>query len=161
MSKPSRPRAPWGTAATYFDEHVYIVQTACLIWPYGLSDTGYGKFYVDGRVCYTHRLSCLAWNGPASPGMDAAHDPGCPRSCFNGAHLRWDTRQGNLHDMVEDGTVSNGERRWNAVLTESDVLEIRRCYDAGGVSQSQLGATYGVTQTAISKIIRRTNWHHI
>ncbi len=54
-----------------------------------------------------------------------------------------------------------GERQHLAKLTETDVLEIRRLYAQGGVSQSKLAAQFGVDQTGISAIIRRFTWKHI
>jgi group I intron endonuclease len=54
-----------------------------------------------------------------------------------------------------------GEKNGRAVLTDSDVREIRRRFAAGGISQQALADEYGVHQTAISKIVRRRAWSHL
>lgn len=51
-----------------------------------------------------------------------------------------------------------GERHVNARLTAGDVRTIRAAYRAGGVTQAELAARYGVGQTTISKIILRQAW---
>jgi DNA-binding transcriptional regulator LsrR (DeoR family) len=43
-------------------------------------------------------------------------------------------------------------------LTESLVADIRRRYRRGGVTQNQLALEMGVSQSMISRIIRRKNW---
>jgi hypothetical protein len=52
-------------------------------------------------------------------------------------------------------------RYWRTNLTEADVLEIRRRYAAGGISQARLGKEYGLTQSTIGEMIRRETWTHI
>jgi hypothetical protein len=46
-------------------------------------------------------------------------------------------------------------------LTPEKVSEIRRLYADGGISQENLGKTFGVTQRAIATIIHRICWKHI
>ena len=43
-------------------------------------------------------------------------------------------------------------------LTPADVRAIRAAYAAGGVTQRQLGAQYGVAQITISFLLRRQTW---
>ena len=46
---------------------------------------------------------------------------------------------------------------WN----ESNVREIRQSYEAGEISQIELGRRYGVGQVHIGRIIYRQRWRHI
>lgn len=46
-------------------------------------------------------------------------------------------------------------------LTEDDVLELRRRYADGGVTQKELAKEFGVDKSSISLIIRRKKWTHI
>jgi hypothetical protein len=58
--------------------------------------------------------------------------------------------------------VSNkGEKAGRAKLTDQQVLEIRRLYSQGGVSQTVLAKKFGVDQTMIGFIVRRVSWTHI
>jgi DNA-binding XRE family transcriptional regulator len=54
-----------------------------------------------------------------------------------------------------------GERNVSSRLTEDKVLDIRRRYKAGGISQYALAAEYGVSQTTIKDITRGRTWKHV
>lgn len=54
-----------------------------------------------------------------------------------------------------------GDRNRNSRFTAEQVLDIRARYAAGGVSQRRLAADHGVSQAAISKIVRRENWSQV
>lgn len=58
-------------------------------------------------------------------------------------------------------TISRGEHRPLAKLTENDVRAIRSAYDAGGTTMDALAATYGVTSPAIRGVVRRLSWQHV
>ena len=57
--------------------------------------------------------------------------------------------------------MPRGERNANAKLTAQIVLEIRKRYANGGISQPQLSRIYGVRQSAIWGIVNRKSWKHI
>ncbi len=94
------------------------------------------------------------------------YEPRC-RSC----HMRYDWRTG-VREMTDD------QRRWfqehiakvrralsgstngRARLTETEVLEIRSRY-AGGATQVELSAEYGIKQTTVSAIVTRKTWQHL
>ena len=46
-------------------------------------------------------------------------------------------------------------------LTEAEVREIRRRYDAGGVKQTELAKEYEVSKHTISLIVKRHTWKHV
>jgi hypothetical protein len=54
-----------------------------------------------------------------------------------------------------------GESHGSSKLTTDDVIEIRLRYAQKAVTQCELAAEYGITQTAISHIIRRKTWAHV
>ena len=60
--------------------------------------------------------------------------------------------------MTRDGTNPRGERNGHAVLTEKDVLEIRRRYAAGGVTQQALADEYGMARSSISGYTTGHRW---
>lgn len=54
-----------------------------------------------------------------------------------------------------------GEAVKSGVLSEREVLEIRDFYSRETTSQRELASLFGVSQRAISQIIRRKTWTHI
>jgi hypothetical protein len=70
-----------------------------------------------------------------------------------------------MQDAVRKGrnriTHHKGEKHGRAKVTTEQVIEIRRRYAAGDVSQTTLAAEFGITQSACSLIILRKKWKHI
>ncbi len=56
---------------------------------------------------------------------------------------------------------ARGSSSPNAKLTDDQVRDIRLRYAAGGISQTVLGAEYGVVHTVVGKIVRREMWRHV
>lgn len=120
----------------------------------------------NGRCkCFCiHTLVLTAFFGPCPPGLECCHGDG-ERTNNHLGNLRWDTRSANHLDAIAHGTwmppVLQGDAHGSAKLTEVDVIEIRRAYTAGGISQAALGAQFDVAGKTISRIIRRENWAHV
>lgn len=137
--------------------------TGC--WEVPAVNDGYGTATVAGRQMGAHRLAYQIVFGPVPDGLMVCHS--CDnRACVNPAHLWLGTNAENMADMARKGrrrgiAGTSGENCGAAKLTESQVREIRRRYAAGGVSQRQLGAEYGVSQMPISYIVRRVTWKHV
>lgn len=133
----------------------------CLLWPFGLSDNGYGspvklKPKIQKRP---HQIVCEAVYGPASsPYHEVAHNCG-NRQCVNRTHLRWATISENAADRVIHGTDIRGEDNAQAKLTESDVREIRAL--DGKMFHREIADIYGVHRVTISEAIRRVTWAHV
>lgn len=133
----------------------------CWLWTACVGTDGYGRFNTrtsDGhKVRIAHRISlALHLERDIAPGMDVCHTPLIchNRLCVNPAHLREDTRAGNLADCVVDRTRPRGTTHGLSKLTEDQVLAIR----ADTRPQSKIAESYGVSQTLISKIKRRIYW---
>ena len=54
-----------------------------------------------------------------------------------------------------------GEQTSGAKITADIVRMIRARYAAGGITQEQLGAAYGISRRQVSGIVRRTEWSHV
>lgn len=117
--------------------------------------------------CYVHTLVLTLFVGVCPLGLECCHGDG--NSANNRlSNLRWDTRSANNLDAMAHGTWKKpplldrrGEAHPSARLTEAQVIEIRRAYAAGGVTQAKLGAKFSVDPSTISDIIRGKRWAHV
>jgi len=110
---------------------------------------------------YVHRLVLEAFIGPCPFRFVGCHNDGKPEN-NNLENLRWDSRKGNLQDMVIHGTNTFGERNKHAKLTDKKVNSIRSEYrENSKVTQSELAKTYGVSRETIGNIINERSWTHI
>lgn len=134
-----------------FQRQVTDSANGCKEWT-GKLQNGYGSFratYPNGKVeIYAHRYAWFLANGLTHSGMFICHT--CDnRRCVNADHLFLGTQVDNMADMAQK------RRHGRYKLQPQDVEDIRAYYQQGGISQSQLAATYGVSQTGISAVIRR------
>ena len=83
------------------------------------------------------------------------------RLCVNPKHLFSGTHTVNMRDRDQKGRQAKGERINLAVLTETQVLEIRAKYMICGYSQSMLARDYQVSKGAIAAIVTRRTWKHL
>lgn len=138
----------------------------CWIWRGAKTTTKsehqYGLLYVGpipGRKSKTykaHRLSYIIAHG---------HDPGyvmhvCDTTlCVNPSHLKAGSHQENMADMKRKGRARSpkGEASGNALLGESDVIEILRSTD----TQAALAKRFSVSKQTISAIKTRVSWRHV
>ncbi len=54
-----------------------------------------------------------------------------------------------------------GEKQWNAKFSNEDIIEIRRKWDNGECSQTELAKQYNVKPNTINQIVNRKRWVHI
>lgn len=160
---------------------------ACWPWTASRDKDGYaatiwdGTYLPNGRGHYVRALRFgYEMNvGPIPDGHVVMHRCDNP-PCMNPAHLSTGTHADNIADRDAKGRNggwktagnSNGTRLHPervlrgvthnmAKLSEADVMEIRKRYLAGGLTQSALAREFGVTQTLIGQITRRVIWRHI
>jgi len=139
----------------------------CWNWLAAKFHHGYGCFGVKQtngkyKICYAHRVSYELKNGPIPDGMNVLHS--CDnRACVNPAHLSVGTQAENVADAARKGRMKSapmyGEKNPGAKLTEEEVKKIR----AIGKSKSQaaIARDFGVTQTLIGHVLRRSIWRHV
>lgn len=122
-----------------------------------------------------HRLVCLAFHGlPPSPQHEVAHNDGVRLNCVP-SNLRWATRKENHADKHRHGTRQVGERIGNAVLTATQVAEIRRRHAHGralGASNGnrlrvpngllgEIAAAVGVTYNDVRRAVWSPWWKEV
>ena len=129
----------------------------CWTWSGSLSH-GYGQLSSRrGRTPFkAHRVSWRLHVGPIPVGTFVCHT--CDnRACVNPDHLFLGTDEDNKKDMVSKGRHAHGQTTY-AKLTINEVLEIRKRYDLGGITQKELGRLYGVGQDQVSRIVTGKRW---
>jgi hypothetical protein len=118
---------------------------------------GYGRFQTGATTQETaHRFSYALANGPIPQGMFVCHRCDNPR-CVRPDHLFLGTPDDNMQDKTRKGRQAKGSEISKRLRPE-DVLLIRTMYASGNYSQQELADSFGVYQTTISHIIRRSNW---
>lgn len=133
----------------------------CWNWVGCLSYNGYGLFRLKGKNIRAHRLSYEWVFGPIKSGMLICHI--CDnRRCINPEHLFIGTQKDNIKDMFNKKRQirHSGEDHYNHRLTKNKVIEIRKLH-LSGISTYELARNYGVSQGAVSDIVRRKTWKHI
>lgn len=129
--------------------------------------TGYGRFW-DGtftasgnpNMVGVHQWAYRHFKGEIN-GLSTLHR--CDvRLCVNyESHLFLGTKGDNNRDRAAKGRSARGERHPDAKLTEDQVVEIRRLYDAGLTSERRAAAQFGVSCGTISSLLRRKSWKHV
>lgn len=134
-------------------------QEGCMEFP-GCKRHGYGAIKWAGRMIGAHKAAYLIAYGEIPDGLQVCHK--CDnRACCNPDHLFLGTALDNKQDSISKDRHTRGERVGTAILTASQVDNIRREYDIGLVPQAELGRRYGVTAYNIWRIVHNRTWRHI
>ena len=116
----------------------------------------------DGRkkLYYVHRLIGEAFLGPLPSGQQTRHGPRGKLDNFL-TNLSYGTPLEDHQDKIRDGTFRHGHvtgtAHHSAKLTLETAAECRR-RNAAGETQIVLAREFGVSQAAISKVIRGETW---
>jgi hypothetical protein len=132
----------------------------CWEWRNYRNALGYGVIGVGGKPKLAHRIAWELSNSKAVPnGALVCHKCDNP-ACCNPSHLWLGSNNENMQDMVSKGRSRSlrGAENPNSKLSANDVLSIRTRYTAGGISQQALADEYGVSQRAISLVVRRETY---
>jgi hypothetical protein len=138
-------------------------QNGCWEWIGSKDGNGYGLIRHNSVLYHAHRVSFELNIGKIPPGQMVLHH--CDnRACVNPEHLFLGTHTDNMRDMVAKGRHRNGNRKGMkhplAILTDNQVIEIRRLYTTG-LTQSKIAGMFHVSRGTVCSITRRVNWAHI
>lgn len=140
-----------------------VPECGCWLWTLAVDRSGYGKTRYQRKDIRAHRWSWVIHNGPVPEGLYVLHRCDVP-ACVNPSHLFLGTHADNDRDMREKGRQHvippmQGEAAPTAVLTNEDVLKIRRM--RGKITQVAIGKQFGVHHSHVSRIQNRKFWKHI
>ena len=123
----------------------------------GYETTGFNR---DGikKTKTVHTLVCTAFIGPRPDGMEVRHLNGV-RNDNRAENLVYGTQSENQADRIPHGTDNRGENCPSAKLTVDQVREIRRLLETD-ILQTEIGAMFGVSKTAISDIKSGDTWRN-
>lgn len=136
---------------------------SCWEWLGGRLNTGYGKFWCDGKTNLAHRFSYQIVIGDDPEGLCVCHHCDNPL-CVRTDHLFAGTQKDNMKDMDIKKRrnykipYTKGEKHGQAKLTWIQVQEIRNRYANEKISQKELARQFDVSQRTIGRIIRIEGW---
>lgn len=137
--------------------------TAKACWPFqgSIYSHGYGVFHFSlpfiGRTrVRAHRFAWLASRGPIPAGQDVCHRCDVPH-CVNPDHLFIGSHAENLRDAIHKGR----KRTWGKQKLNAEQVQEIRALCAGGLSQRDAGARFGVAKNTVSQIITGKTWSHL
>lgn len=145
----------------------YVTKTdGCWLWTGATNENGYGVLSAPkGMPRLAHRMSYELANGAGSAaGLMVCHNCDNP-PCVNPAHLFLGTNLDNVRDMQAKGRASRvprvvGAAHPQAKLSDANVLAIRQ-RRAEGELVAALAAGFGLSVSAINRIVNRHTWRHI
>lgn len=132
----------------------------CWNWIGQQDGGGYGIVGWKGKHQRTHRVAWLLMRGEIPHGMLVLHHCDNPRCC-NPEHLYLGTQADNMRDMVERKRrkgIGCGEKNGRSKLTQEQASEIRLLYASGQISQQKIANQFGVSQFAVSAIVRNKRY---
>lgn len=139
----------------------YIIpepNTGCWIWLGCTMETGYGRFNLNKRNTFAHRVSYALYKSNAPSGLLICHT--CDnRWCVNPDHLYIGTHSENNLDAYRRRKRKNiqGVNGSNTKLCNEDVFFIR----SSQLTRKLLAEKFNVSVPLIGKIQRRLLWKHI
>lgn len=144
-------------------------ENECWMWKGALKVGwgGYGKFGIMATIVGAHISSWEIHHKKSVPkGMTVCHSCDTP-ACVNPHHLWIGTTRDNLIDMWKKGRArpsglnAKGSRNSQSLLSETQVLEIKRLIREGQKSLTDIGKLYGASVQTISQIKRGIAWSHV
>ncbi len=128
---------------------------ACWPWLGSRTKHGYATIIWKGKLRRVSRLICSTPDGEHA--MHSCDNP----PCVNPDHISNGGPAANVADKVAKNRQAKGERSGPAILTESQVREIRAKYIPRKYSRRRLAREYGVAHGTIWYVTTGQNWKHV
>lgn len=157
-----------------FFDRVEAKEGGCWEWIGHLNHHGYGMMSVDYRQYPAHRISYFMHFGIDPQRFVLLHACDNP-PCVNPLHLHLGTQGDNVRDCAAKGRIGHGPRHGtktcperyrgenssHAKITDQQVIEIRKMYIPGIISQRTIAEMYGLCQQTVHEIITNQIWKHL
>ncbi len=131
--------------------------TGCWLWTMrAVLGNGYGSMTIDGKLELAHRVSYRVFVGEIPRDLCVLHECDTP-ACVNPAHLFLGTKGENNTDASRKHRSARGSKHGMAILTESDVREIRRLLEEGALPRI-IAPRFGIARRTVSLIKCRDSW---
>jgi hypothetical protein len=143
----------------------------CWEWTGYRGAMGHGQIqaeFPDRRITGSHRAAWMLTNGPIPDGLHVLHKCDNP-PCCNPSHLFLGTQADNNRDcfkkkrsvhFVARNSWPRGDSSWRSKITDAQALEILALVKAGNPRET-LAPKYGITASAITKIINGKSRKHL
>jgi len=116
---------------------------------------------------YVHRLVAEIFIGSCPNNMEVNHIDGNKLN-NNVSNIEYISHSENLKHAIKIGirkpshiSRNVGENHGLSKLTNNDVIEMRRLWDTGNYTQSELSKTFGINFRRVSCIVRGDSWKHL
>lgn len=136
-------------------------------WPFvgQLIPSGYGLFifHLKSKIrpgWRAHRMSYLIAHGEIRQDLVICHRCDNP-PCCNPAHLFQGTDKENYWDARKKNRIPMGTQRYNTLLNEQQVREIRAKWIPNKYTQPMLAKEYNVTRSCIQDIVEYKCWRYV
>ncbi|MFA5767661.1 MAG: HNH endonuclease [Candidatus Paceibacterota bacterium] len=133
---------------------------SCIEWQGRCDKDGYGRFSIFHGTYVAHRIAYFLYYG-VDPGDNLVLHRCDNSRCVNPRHLFLGDQKANVDDMDSKGrrgkTYQKGESSGKSVLSEADVLTIRK----SDKSTAQLARDYLVSPACIDHARRNLTWKHL
>jgi hypothetical protein len=137
------------------------IKNDCWIWK-GFFRGIYGTVSFKGKCMSAHRMSYFVFKGEIPKKIYVLHKCDTP-ACVNPEHLFLGTNKENTKDMIKKNRHPFnfvGEKNNMSILTENQVLEIRRLHKEG-YKIKDLAKKFNVKYFTCVDVVNRRNWRHI
>lgn len=113
--------------------------------------------WMGQRQVLVHRMVASAFHGPCPEGMECSHLNG-DSSDNRPENLRWETRKENCARKLEHGTTRRGDDCPASILSEDDVLKMRRMRADLVTTYKELGEMFGVSMSTAHQAVNGYYW---
>ena len=131
------------------------VRSKCWLWLGSVTDQGFGRFKAGNK---TYMATRFAWQEMGKP------DPGTltvSTRCGNRICVRSRTRAAIMVSASRAKGWPSGEQSPLARTTTKTVLQLRKLYAKGDLTQAMLAERFGLSLSNVKGILRRRSWKHI
>jgi hypothetical protein len=132
------------------------IKSKCWLWLGSVTDQGYGRFKAGGK---TYMISRYAWQemGKPDPGALTVSTRCRKKLCVRHLHLK---SRAEIMASVSRRWAS-GEDSYLARTTAKTVLQLRKLYAKGNVTQTALAERFGISTSTVKSILGRRSWKQI